>query len=57
MFRERVGENVMQRGSARMKRRKERGERGDEAEKITTKSKTNPTLILEEVLPRLESQN
>ena len=30
MFRERVGENVMQRGSARMKRRKERKERGDE---------------------------
>ena len=57
MLRERVGENVMQRGSARMKRRKERGERGDEAEKITTKSKTNPTPILEEVLPRLDSQN
>ncbi len=43
-----------------MKRRKEREERDDEAEKITTKSKTNPrgdTPIFEEVLPRLDSQN
>jgi hypothetical protein len=40
-----------------MKRRKEREERGDEEEKITTKSKTNLTPILEEVLPRFDSQN
>jgi hypothetical protein len=40
-----------------MKRRKEREERGDETEKITTKIKTNPTPILEEVMPRLDSQN
>ena len=46
-----------ERGSVRMKRRKEREERGDEAEKITTKSKTNPTPILEEILRRLGSQN
>jgi hypothetical protein len=46
-----------ERGSVRMKRRKEREERVDEAEKITTKRKTNPTPILEEVLSRLDSQN
>jgi hypothetical protein len=40
-----------------MKRRKESEERGDDAEKIITKSKTNPTPIFEEVLPRLGSQN
>jgi len=38
--------------------RKEHEERSDDdAEKITTKSKTNPTPIFEEVLPRLDSQN
>ena len=46
--RERVGENEV---------RKEHEERSDDTEKITTKSKTNPTPIFEEVLPRLGSQN